>query len=91
MFQRKQTGFTLIELLVVISIIGVLASITMVSMNNVRARSRDDRRVTDMKAFRDALALYQVQNIAYPSEPDGAVITGTDTLSQALINEKLLF
>ncbi|MBU4142496.1 prepilin-type N-terminal cleavage/methylation domain-containing protein [Patescibacteria group bacterium] len=83
-------GFTLIELLVVIAIIGTLASIVMVSINDVRARSRDDRRVADMKAFRDALAMYQIQNIAYPDEPAGAPITGTDTLSQELISERLL-
>lgn len=88
--QKFSKGFTLIELLVVIAIIGTLASVVMISMNDMRGRARDDRRVTDMKAFRDALAMYQTQYTTYPSEPDGAPITGTDTLSQALITEKLL-
>ena len=97
MFKQKQisascrkAGFTLIELLVVIAIIGVLATIVMVSVNNIRARARDDRRITDMKAFRDALAMYQIQNMAYPLEPEGAPITGSDTMSQTLISERLL-
>ena len=86
----ERTGFTLIELLVVVAIIGILATIVMVSVNDLRARARDDRRITDMKAFRDALAMHQIQNTAYPLEPAGAQITGSDAMSQALISERLL-
>ena len=34
-------GFTLIELLVVISIIGILSSFAVVSLNSARAKARD--------------------------------------------------
>lgn len=54
----QKSGFTLIELLVVIAIIGVLASIVLASLNNARRKSRDARRVTDIKQTQLALELY---------------------------------
>lgn len=55
---RKKAGFTLIELLVVIAIIGVLASIVLASLNTARRKSRDARRITDVKQIQLALELY---------------------------------
>lgn len=51
-------GFTLIELLVVIAIIGVLASVVLASLNSARKKSRDARRVADVKQVQLALELY---------------------------------
>lgn len=52
------SGFTLIELLVVIAIIGVLASIVLASLNSARQKSRDARRIADIKQLQLALELY---------------------------------
>ena len=62
-----RSGFTLIELLVVIAIIGVLASIVLASLNNARRKSRDARRVTDVKQLQLALELYFDSVGQYPA------------------------
>lgn len=60
---QKQKGFTLIELLVVISVIGLLASVLLVAINNTRAKARDAKRIEDLKQVSTALELcYDKQN-----------------------------
>ncbi len=59
-------GFTLIELLVVIAIIGILATLSVVALNNARAKSRDAKRVADIKNIQTALALYYNDKKEYP-------------------------
>lgn len=63
---KNITGFTLIELLVVISIIGVLASIVLASLNSARVKARDARRIADLNQIRTALNFYYDANNAYP-------------------------
>lgn len=59
-------GFTLIELLVVIAVIGLLSSIVLVSLKGVRAKTRDARRLSDMKQILLALELYYDTYGQYP-------------------------
>ena len=47
--KRGEKGFTLIELLVVIAVIGMLASIVLVSLGPVRKKGRDARRQSDIR------------------------------------------
>lgn len=64
----NRRGFTLIELLVVIAIIGILASIVLASLNSARRKSRDARRVADIKQLQLALELYfDANSSAYPT------------------------
>jgi type II secretion system protein G len=62
----RTRGFTLIELLVVIAVIGILASIIMVSVSGARAKGRDSRRVADIKTIQLALANYYNDNGMFP-------------------------
>ena len=69
----KAKGFTLIELLVVISIIGLLSTLAVVALGSARAKSRDARRVSDVKQIQTALELYRDSTTAqtYPAAPAG--------------------
>lgn len=62
----QNRGFTLIELLVVISIIGFLATASMVVFNSVRMKARDARRKADLTQIKKALDLYFDQYGYYP-------------------------
>ena len=60
-------AFTLIELLVVIAIIGILASVVVVNVGSARAKARDAKRISDMKAIQTALEMYYDDNQEYPT------------------------
>lgn len=60
-------GFTLVELLTVIAIIAILSSVVLTSLNSARAKSRDAKRISDLKQLELALALYHDANGKYPS------------------------
>jgi prepilin-type N-terminal cleavage/methylation domain-containing protein len=67
MKQKTVRGFTLIELLVVIAIIGILSSVVLASLNTARQKSRDARRIADVKQIQLALELYFDSKATYPS------------------------
>lgn len=55
---KKTKGFTLVELLVVMAIIGVLAAIVIVNLNESQKRSRDSRRKSDLNTILTGMMLY---------------------------------
>jgi prepilin-type N-terminal cleavage/methylation domain-containing protein len=88
MYMQKKKGFTLIELLIVIAIIGILSSIAVVSVGNVRRLARDSKRLADIKQLQTALEMYFNENNAYPlgGGIDTALTLGADATSKALCN-----
>ena len=69
--RRDQRGFTLIEMMVVLAIIGVLAALI---VPNVLGRA-DEARVTaartDVANLSQALKLYKLDNLQYPTGEQG--------------------
>ncbi|HJY98630.1 MAG TPA: prepilin-type N-terminal cleavage/methylation domain-containing protein [Patescibacteria group bacterium] len=64
-------GFTLVELLIVIAILGVLASIALVSFRSAQMRGRDVQRKSDLKGISNSLELFYADYAKYPDEVSG--------------------
>lgn len=68
--QNKQTGFTLIELLVVVLIIGILSAVALPQYTKAVEKSRLSEALTTIKALRDQMDLYVLEN-GFPSTQSG--------------------
>ena len=66
MSSKFRRGFTLIELLVVIAIIGILSTLAVVALNSARQRSRDAKRVSDIRQVQTAIELGYSETGNYP-------------------------
>ncbi|MBU3965198.1 prepilin-type N-terminal cleavage/methylation domain-containing protein [Patescibacteria group bacterium] len=65
--KSDRRGFTLIELLVVISIIGVLSSVVLVSVNSARMKARDTKKQADFKNIQTALYMFYIEYGSMPN------------------------
>ena len=63
---KAKKGFTLIELLIVIAIIGLLATLAIVSLTTAQRKARDTKRIADIKQLQNAVELYYSETAAYP-------------------------
>ncbi|MBI5230000.1 MAG: type II secretion system protein [Candidatus Magasanikbacteria bacterium] len=86
---KQQKGFTLIELLVVIAIIALLSTLAVVALGSARQKSRDAKRLADVKQMSTALELYFTDQNAYPTSAgvtlggSSAVCLGTNGFNAA--------
>ena len=70
MTKQTKRGFTLIELLVVISIIGLLSSVVLASVNTARKRAADSKHIQALGQLKRAMELYYDNNGGiYPPAP----------------------
>lgn len=63
---RINKGFTLIELLVVIAIIGILSAVVISSLNTARMRSRDTKRLSELKSLQVAIEMAKTDGTSPP-------------------------
>ena len=90
--RKSQSAFTLIELLVVIVIIGVLATVILVSnFTGVNQRARDSRRKSDLRQIQTALELIRSDTGSYPTQlystncpTSSSLVVGAETYMQKI-------
>ena len=75
----NKKSFTLIELLVVIAIIGLLSTVVLISLQGVRAKARDARRISDLKSIQKALEMYYNDHGKYLTESDVVAVDSSST------------
>ena len=75
--RNDNKGFTLIELLVVISIIGLLASVVLASLNSARTKAQVIRVTTNVKNYERGLELFFDTHSRYPGEDTTAYCLGS--------------
>ncbi len=63
----SKRGFTLVDLLVIASLIGLLLSLILTSINVIRARGYDTTRKSEMRQLQTALELYHNDHGEYPT------------------------
>jgi len=65
--RKKNSGFTIIELLIVIIVIGILATLVIVTYNGIQQKARNTERKTDINAIQGQIEAYFAQNAKYPT------------------------
>jgi prepilin-type N-terminal cleavage/methylation domain-containing protein len=74
---KASQAFTLIELLVVISVIGILATVVLVSFGPVQKQARDAQRKSDIKQYQNSLEMFANKgNGLYPSRTSAVDASG---------------
>ncbi|HEX8384324.1 MAG TPA: type II secretion system major pseudopilin GspG [Sphingomonas sp.] len=69
--RSAEHGFTLVELMVVVVIIGLLATIVALNVLPSGDTARVQKAKADIATIEDALELYKLQNINYPTTSQG--------------------
>ncbi|PIP30021.1 hypothetical protein COX26_00925 [Candidatus Jorgensenbacteria bacterium CG23_combo_of_CG06-09_8_20_14_all_54_14] len=72
---QDKRGFTLIEMLIVVAIIGLLSSVILVGLGDVRKDARDTRRISDIRQIQNQVEIYYSGQQSYP--PDIYELSGT--------------
>lgn len=67
----RQQGFTLIEVMIVVAILGILATLVVVSVGGKQDQALVTATKSDLQAIKTALDLYKLDNYRYPTTEQG--------------------
>lgn len=65
--KNKSKGFTIVELLIVIVVIGILATLVIVTFTGIQQKARNSQRQTDINAIDSHVEAFYASNGAYPT------------------------
>lgn len=68
--KNKQKGFTIVELLIVIVVIGILATLVIVTFTGIQQKGRNTQRQTDIKALNGYVESFYAEYGFYPTGVD---------------------
>lgn len=68
--KKRQSGFTIVELLIVIVVIGILATLVIVTFTGIQQKSRNSQRQTDINAVASHVESFYAQWGFYPTSVD---------------------
>ena len=71
MKHKSQSGFTLIEIMLVVVIIGILMTVVVVKLGGRQEEARITAAQADIRAYSQALDLYELDNGFYPTTEQG--------------------
>lgn len=69
--RQKRNGFTLVELMVVIFILGLLTTIVVINVLPSQDRAMVQKARADIATLGQALEMYRLDNLGYPTSSDG--------------------
>lgn len=87
---KNKSGLLSSNYFVVIAIIAIIATITVVALQNSRANARDAKRLADVKQMQTALELYFNDNNSYPTSSITSTIATSNVVYMTSIPTPLL-
>ena len=87
--KNKSKGFTIVELLIVIVVIGILATLVIVTFTGIQQKARNSQRQTDINAVDSHVEAFLAQYAFYPTQADLATASFRTTYMKGLDPEAL--